>query len=1416
MANSNRTLQLTLKVVVAASQELQRLRNELQGLAGVPLGGVSDGLKGIGDQASKTVPGVDGLGKGLTGLAAAAGPLAAIAIGFGVISTAIQTAIGLSQQFYGSTIGAAEALNAQLLSSQTNLASATRIFKDGIELTDPTEKINATRQSLEQAIATIQKETQSLVGVTSSQVNELFQITLQNAATLNNQAKGLDQSLNDPIKAATTLTKGWAASLKVIGVPLNQASQEINSILKGTVDQNSILAKNLNITNQQVNQWKAQGTLVTELNKRLETFTAGNAIAANSIDGIASNIQDYVELFLRDLGKPFLQPTIDALTVVFKLIDSNKDTIFAAIKTAGESSVAVVQQVFGTVIGIAQGFAQPFLNQFDQVKAGLEGLFGGLASGLTGFFAGLAPAIDGLTKSFAGIGEFVAGFISNYGPSLGSLFSTLANLIGASLGGAIAGLSAIFRGLIGVFDQIVNHPITAFVVNTLVQGVSLLGNGLAALIRNGVAGFEAIVNVVSFLLTPINELGKAIFGALVPAQGLFQAIAERIQAFTQFIAPITDQLGKLFQVLVVVGQTLLEVIGQKIVGAFQTLGAIAQAILSPVVGLFQAIGSAAATAGGFIQDIFLGAFSLIAESLGGLVGKVVSTLTGLVNNPAFQAIAKTIGVDIETLKKSVEELGNKSQESGQKQADAAKNAASGIEIQATALKNLGTSYQQLQEKAENAQRAIAEGGGGDSTRFANAAKELIEITKQQVELGQISQEEAAKRLQAIANDNRLEVDLQQKAQAEITRIREQGNKVELAQIEQQVKEVESAVKRREISEVEGSRRITALKKEQLAQQLADVQESIEAEMAAIAAGRGSGQRLEELKRQRDDLNRQAKDAAVQGANEVAKAETDAKKKQYDTQKAQLEAHLAEVEAARANGTISEEQAVTKITEIRKQQLEIQLKDILAQIEQAKAANDPTKVAQLEAQANKIRADISKQGAEGQKQIFDAKLKDFEAKEKKATDTVKLAEAERKAEIDKQVAAGTLTREQAESKKLELVKASIQKEIDAERKKIAVIQALQAKTPEAQKQKDEKLMESRKRLADLTSQLAQNEISQQDQLKQAAEKAQQEAKERAIAAIEAQARAVQNAYTAQIQPLQQQLSLLGAIAKALDNQKALLSAQKELQSSMASLVSSAYQVAADLTEDETEKKQIQLEAKEAELAAITQQFAIQRQMLALEIQRNALALEQEKIELRVAKLKADAAIAQKEANVKKLQAQGATKEEIEAARLDVEASKQERQALNLQDSLLAQKEQLNQKTGEVQLQSLDAQEKTANLGKRAEIAKLTDDKGDDELVRQEALAEARKTFQAMQKTDFTAVPPLGSIVPSPQSSEVAGGSMVAQFKEALTGLQLNQIAPQIAINNFYEGGKTGVVQDIGKQVFDTIAGVIKQAGKVPAQ
>jgi hypothetical protein len=282
------------------------------------------------------------------------GGVAELAFKFNNVIQAIGALVAAAKPAYDFLIGSNERLNAQILKSQTNLASATRLSQGGQEITDPTAKIQATRSQIESALRQIEKDTENLVGVTSEQVNSFFDATLTNATQLIGQSK----QFADPIQSATALTKGFAAAFKVAGLSADQVSSEIRSILTGQELENSTIAKSLQLSKTQIDQFKQQGTLVDQLNQRLETFVAGNAIAAKTIEGAGSNIVDFLQRLGRVAGEPLLQPITDALTDLFAFLKKNEAAIFAFFKGFVEGGVATARQVSATLKPALEGLLE--------------------------------------------------------------------------------------------------------------------------------------------------------------------------------------------------------------------------------------------------------------------------------------------------------------------------------------------------------------------------------------------------------------------------------------------------------------------------------------------------------------------------------------------------------------------------------------------------------------------------------------------------------------------------------------------------------------------------------------------------------------------------------------------------------------------------------------------------------------------------------------------------------------------------------------------------------------------------------------------------------------------------------------------------------------------------------------------------
>ena len=214
----------------------------------------------------------------------------------GLAIFAVKEAVGVLRGvfggFFNETIGREIKLRETILKTQTTLASTSKVFRNGQEITDPYEKIVSLTGEVRKNIDSIRVRSLELAGVTSNDVIEVFGIVAQQV----NQIGG-------GLKEAEDLAIQFSAALGTFGVPLYQARQEIGSILRGDITMDSYLAKSLGITNEDVAKAKTQaGGVVKFLEERLSAAVAGQKIAAQGFAGVTSNIREIAELTTQAFG----------------------------------------------------------------------------------------------------------------------------------------------------------------------------------------------------------------------------------------------------------------------------------------------------------------------------------------------------------------------------------------------------------------------------------------------------------------------------------------------------------------------------------------------------------------------------------------------------------------------------------------------------------------------------------------------------------------------------------------------------------------------------------------------------------------------------------------------------------------------------------------------------------------------------------------------------------------------------------------------------------------------------------------------------------------------------------------------------------------------------------------------------------
>lgn len=392
-------------------------------------------------------------------------------------------------------------LREQLLATQATLAGTNKVFQGGIQVEDPGAAIKTLEKPVEDAIARIREGSLELAGVTSSQLIESFRI-------VSSQVGGLGIGLND----AADLTLDFAAGLTTLGIPLFQANQEISSILTGTIDVNSVLAKALNITNEQVQLYKTQGTLVEFLSKRLSAFRAGNVELSKTFSGVTSNIQEVVELIGLQAGKTLLQPLVDELTEIYNVLNESRSGITAFVADIGENLFEAVRKLVDALGGLFASSDLIFINS-------IEILFNAITSAINT----LADSIEFATTIFEP-------FISILG-ALSSLVPTFLNpLI-----------------ILAVQFQVLNVGVGLLTGGfaRFAKGLPLVGE-LLFLMEQRSSGLIGLLTG----LTKSTEIGAASFltlgASLTKIPFLFNIVSQKIPIFGEQIAaiiPIVSQFG---------------------------------------------------------------------------------------------------------------------------------------------------------------------------------------------------------------------------------------------------------------------------------------------------------------------------------------------------------------------------------------------------------------------------------------------------------------------------------------------------------------------------------------------------------------------------------------------------------------------------------------------------------------------------------------------------------------------------------------------------------------------------------------------------------------------------------------------------------------------------------------------------------
>jgi|GEM_PF-1701328 len=290
MANADMKLQLIIEAISRTDAAFGQLKKDLANIQGqtaeMAAGGnlAGQALQNAGDSGAA---GMDHLHGSTQQSYSMLGQMIQMAVSFGTLSFAKKLAQDGME--YNKTLETSKLGIAAIMTSMGVITNA-----QGAVLTGQ-DKWNAASSLTVDA----QRELQKIAMATPATYEEVVQ------AYQGLLAPSLAAKLNfqETLDLAGLMTN----AVKAMGLPANQIVQEGRDMVAGTIDQNSQLARSLQITNEDVKKWREKGTLFQEIRGRLDGFIFASREFETTWEGAWSNFKDYGQRALGEGSKPLFE-----------------------------------------------------------------------------------------------------------------------------------------------------------------------------------------------------------------------------------------------------------------------------------------------------------------------------------------------------------------------------------------------------------------------------------------------------------------------------------------------------------------------------------------------------------------------------------------------------------------------------------------------------------------------------------------------------------------------------------------------------------------------------------------------------------------------------------------------------------------------------------------------------------------------------------------------------------------------------------------------------------------------------------------------------------------------------------------------------------------------------------------------------
>ena len=662
-----------------------------------------------------------------------------------------------------------------------------------------------------------------------------------------------------------------------LGVAQNQLSEEVRSILSGTIrPQTTRIAVALGITNEDIARVRELGQLGEFLEERFAAFGVAGERALTTVDGLLGRVRDGFGQVIGEAGESvgFFDDVKDVLSDVLELFIDFDEFGFPQ---PDSQTLAVLRIFFETIQDGLQALRDELQGvTFEDAVQGARALASAITTGVNL----LIGIVQGLVDGFAALGSsirFVADLLGfdSQSTSVRQLARALTSVLTV-----LVSIRAVFGTLTGIIQPIVatvsllGPLFSRLAVGALAQvravSLAILLNFQA--LRLSAAGLPAVFQAVLASIRTIGALVfrfAAAFGAVTLAvNGLVRAFTGIQLSFGETIEVILVSFQELFTRIRFSGQLAFELFANTVIGIFDRL---ASTVVSSLAGAFTAVtgglGAVAANLGIITEETrkklegLLSAADKVSEGQGlidfrfdtaGTINEQEAALGRIqqrFNDIAAAALAR----------RQAEEEGTDQLEAQRAEARALRDSLSSVVDESESLlqtldrvsaqfSNVRTTVQQVQEASERLRLAIQEldfqdqfAIDPDVTGVANsiqtavqreqvtAARELENIRRQELDL--LRQVNAAERArvasqQALAAFGAEEQEIIRGIDNSLLRI------VQLRNQEQELVTQAALARAEERSSIEAGNQGEA-------RAARDRRSGLEAELAALRARRGA-------------------------------------------------------------------------------------------------------------------------------------------------------------------------------------------------------------------------------------------------------------------------------------------------------------------------------------------------------------------------------------------------------------------------------------------------------------------------------------------------------------------------------------------------------------------------------------------------